>query len=80
MKNTDSAGRAYWVGKPGESLPLDPVEDDKVVTGRNRRPPKKEKAMLTEFQRMQLIGEEFPLPLVAPVVIAKVDAVALAIE
>jgi hypothetical protein len=36
--------------------------------------------MLTELKRMQLIGDEFPLPLVAPAVIAKVDAVALAVE
>jgi hypothetical protein len=36
--------------------------------------------MLTELERMKLIGDEFPLPLVAPVVIAKVDAVALAVE
>ena len=36
--------------------------------------------MLTEFERMKLIGDEFPLPLVAPAVIAKVDAVALAVE
>ena len=31
IPNTDSAGRAYWVGKPGESLPLDPVEADEVA-------------------------------------------------
>jgi hypothetical protein len=36
--------------------------------------------MLTEVQRMQLIGDEFPLPLVQPAVIAKVDSVALAVE
>ncbi len=33
-RNTDSAGRAYWVVNPGESLPLDPVEAEEVVTGR----------------------------------------------
>jgi hypothetical protein len=38
-----------------------------------------EHEMLTEFDRMKLIGDEFPLPLVAPEVIAKVDAVALAV-
>ena len=36
--------------------------------------------MMTDFQRMQIIGDEFPLPLVAPAVVAKVDAVALAVE
>jgi hypothetical protein len=35
---------------------------------------------LTELRRMQIIGEEFPLALVQPIVIAKVDSVALAIE
>lgn len=37
-RHTDSAGRAYWVGKPGESLPLDPVEADEVVTAGKDRP------------------------------------------
>jgi hypothetical protein len=36
--------------------------------------------MLTEFQRMQIIGEEFPIALVDPLVIQKVDSVARAIE
>jgi len=35
---------------------------------------------LTEFKRMQIIGDEFPLALVEPIVIAKVDSVCLAIE
>ena len=35
---------------------------------------------LTEFKRMQIIGDEFPLALVDPLVIAKVDSVCLAIE
>ena len=35
---------------------------------------------LTEFQRMQIIGNEFPLPLVQPIVIQKIDAVCKAIE
>jgi len=35
---------------------------------------------LTEFRRMQIIGDEFPLALVQPIVIAKVDSVCLAIE
>ena len=35
---------------------------------------------LTEFKRMQIIGDEFPLALVEPIVIAKVDSVARAIE
>ena len=38
------------------------------------------KAILSEFERMQLIGEEFPIALVAPFVLAKVDAVAIAVE
>lgn len=37
-RNTDSAGRAYWVVNPGESLPLDPVEAEEVVTGRKDGP------------------------------------------
>ena len=37
-RHTDSAGSAYWVGKPGESLPLDPVEADEVVTAGKDRP------------------------------------------
>ena len=36
--------------------------------------------MLSEFERRQLIGEEFPIPLVDPVVLAKIDAVAVAVE
>ena len=35
---------------------------------------------LSEFRRMQIIGDEFPLALVQPVVIAKVDSVCLAVE
>ena len=35
---------------------------------------------LTEFQRMQIIGQEFPLPLVQSIVIQKIDAVCQAIE
>ncbi len=35
---------------------------------------------LSELRRMQLIGDEFPLPLVDPLVIAKVDSVCLAVE
>jgi hypothetical protein len=35
---------------------------------------------LTEFKRMQIIGDEFPIALVDPMVIAKVDSVARAIE
>jgi hypothetical protein len=35
---------------------------------------------LTEFKRMQIIGDEFPLALVDPLVIAKVDSVCRAIE
>ena len=38
------------------------------------------KAPLSEFKRMQIIGDEFPLALVEPIVIAKVDSVCLAIE
>jgi hypothetical protein len=38
------------------------------------------RAALTELRRMQIIGDEFPLALVDPLVIAKVDAVCLAIE
>ena len=37
-------------------------------------------APLSEFKRMQIIGDEFPLALVDPIVIAKVDSVCLAIE
>jgi hypothetical protein len=36
--------------------------------------------MLTEFQRMRIICDEFPLPLVDSVVIAKMDTVVLAAE
>lgn len=36
--------------------------------------------MMTELQRMQIIGDEFPLPLVEPAVIAKMDSVVLAVE
>ena len=32
------------------------------------------------MRRMQIIGEEFPLPLVDPAVIFKIDAVCVAIE
>ena len=38
------------------------------------------RAPLTEFRRMQIIGDEFPLALVDPLVIAKVEAVCVAIE
>lgn len=37
-------------------------------------------APLTEFERMRIIGDEFPIALVQPAVIAKVDAVCRAIE
>ena len=37
-------------------------------------------APLSEFKRMQIIGDEFPLALVEPIVIAKVDSVCRAIE
>lgn len=39
-----------------------------------------ERKPLTEFERMQIIGEEFPLPLVEPIIIQKIDSVCLAIE
>ena len=35
---------------------------------------------LTEFERMQIIGKEFPLPLVEPIIIQKIDSVCIAIE
>lgn len=35
---------------------------------------------LTEFERMQIIGQEFPLPLVQSIVIQKIDSVCKAIE
>ena len=35
---------------------------------------------LTEFQRMQIIGDEFPISLVQSIVIQKVDSVVLAVE
>jgi len=35
---------------------------------------------LTEFQRMQIIGNSFPIALVQPIILAKVDAVCCAIE
>ena len=35
---------------------------------------------LTEFERMRIIGDEFPIALVQQAVIAKVDAVCRAIE
>ena len=35
---------------------------------------------LSEFRRMQIIGDEFPLPLVTPEVIAKMDSVCVAVE
>ena len=31
--NTDSAGRAYWVGKPGESLPHDRAVTEERLAG-----------------------------------------------
>lgn len=37
-------------------------------------------APLSEFRRMQIIGDEFPLALVEPIVIQKIDAVCRAIE
>jgi hypothetical protein len=42
--------------------------------------PSPQRDPLTEFQRMRIIGDEFPLALVDPIVIAKVDSVCLAIE
>ncbi len=33
LPNTDSAGRAYWVGKPGESLPHDRAVAEKLQAG-----------------------------------------------
>jgi hypothetical protein len=35
---------------------------------------------LTEFERMQIIGNEFPLALVEAIVIQKIDSVCIAIE
>jgi hypothetical protein len=35
---------------------------------------------LTEFERMQIIGNEFPLALVETIIIQKVDSVCIAIE
>ncbi|MGH8649496.1 MAG: hypothetical protein ACREUP_09350 [Burkholderiales bacterium] len=40
----------------------------------------KKREPLSEFQRMQIIGDEFPLPLVQTVVIQKIDAICMAIE
>ena len=38
------------------------------------------KPLLTDFERMQIIGDEFPLALVQPIVIQKIDSVCRAIE
>ena len=35
---------------------------------------------LSEFQRMRIIGDEFPLALVEPIVIQKIDSVCIAVE
>jgi hypothetical protein len=43
-------------------------------------PPSPQRTPLTEIQRMRIIGDEFPLFLVDPIVIEKVDSVCLAIE
>jgi hypothetical protein len=39
-----------------------------------------EPVALSEFQRMQIIGDEFPIALVEPIIIQKIDAVCRAIE
>lgn len=39
-----------------------------------------ERKPLSEFERMQIIGNEFPLPLVEPLIIQKIDSVCIAIE
>ena len=39
-----------------------------------------ERKPLSEFERMQIIGNEFPLPLVKPLIIQKIDSVCIAIE
>ena len=44
----------------------------------NTSPPQRKP--LTEFERMQIIGQEFPLPLVQSIVIQKIDSVCKAIE
>lgn len=61
-----------WMKYEGEAKRLIALVHKHAAT-----PPR---AALTELQRMQIIGDEFPLALVDPLVIAKVDAVCLAIE
>jgi hypothetical protein len=56
------------------------VAAELLVWIEERSPTPTQQQPLTELRRMQIIGDEFPIALVQPIIIAKVDSVARAIE
>ena len=62
-----------WYRELSADEGLDEIQDLIDITPPQRKP-------LTEFERMQIIGQEFPLPLVQSIVIQKIDSVCKAIE